>query len=99
MSKYRESDFQSSLVRALRQRFPGCIVLKNDANYLQGIPDLSVFYGSKWAMLECKKSANEPFQPNQQYYIDLARQYAFGSVIYPENMEEVLDELERSFKA
>lgn len=94
-----ESSFQSELVRALRQRFPGCIVLKNDANYLQGIPDLSVFYGSKWAMLECKKSADEPFRPNQQYYVNLARQYSFGSVIYPENMEEVLDELERSFKA
>lgn len=94
----KERNFQAELIKDLEKRFPGCIVLKNDANYIQGIPDLSILYGSKWAMLECKKSAKEPFQDNQEYYIQQANEMSFGRVIYPENKEEVLDDLQRSFE-
>lgn len=94
----KERDFQAKLIKDLEKRFPGCIVLKNDPNYIQGIPDLSVLYGSKWAMLECKKSAKESFEPNQEYYIQQADAMSFGRVIYPENKEEVLDDLQRSFE-
>ena len=94
----KERDFQAKLIKDLEQRFPGCIVLKNDPNYIQGIPDLSILYGSKWAMLECKKSAKEQFEPNQEYYIQQADSMSFGRVIYPENKEEVLDDLQRSFE-
>ena len=51
--------------------FPGAIVLKNDPNYIQGIPDLTVFYQDKWATLEVKKSENASHQPNQDYYVGL----------------------------
>jgi hypothetical protein len=64
-----ESKFQSGLIKDLKKMFPGCIVLKNDPNYLQGIPDLSVFWQDKWAMLEVKKEANASHQPNQDYYV------------------------------
>lgn len=94
----RESDFQADLIREIKVRFPGSIVLKNDANYKEGIPDLSVFYQDRWAMLECKVSENAHKQPGQDYYISLANEMSFGSFISPENKEEVLDELERSFK-
>ena len=77
--------------------FPGCIVLKNDPNYLQGIPDLSVFWRDKWAMLEVKKNADAPHQPNQDYYVKHANHMSFSRFIYPENKEEVLRELQQSF--
>lgn len=93
----RESGFQARLIRTLKERFPGCVVLKNDANYIQGIPDLTVFYRNKWAMLECKRSENENHQPNQDYYVGRMDEMSFARFIFPENMEEVLDELERSF--
>lgn len=93
----RESGFQARLIRTLKERFPGCVVLKNDANYIQGIPDLTVFYNNKWAMLECKRSENENHQPNQDYYVERMDEMSFARFIFPENMEEVLDELERSW--
>ena len=48
-----ESDFQHSLICELKNIFPGCIVMKNDANYIQGIPDLTILFNDKWATLEC----------------------------------------------
>lgn len=74
------------------------MVLKNDANYIQGIPDLTVFYENKWAMLECKRSENEQHQPNQDYYVERMDEMSFARFICPENMEEVLYDLERSFQ-
>ena len=94
----RESGFQARLIRTLKDRFPGCVVLKNDANYIQGIPDLTVFYKNKWAMLECKKSENESHQPNQDYYVERMDDMSFARFIFPENEEEVLHDLERAWK-
>lgn len=74
-------------------------MLKNDPNYIQGIPDLTIFYKKHWAMLECKRSAKEAHQPNQDYYVELTNHMSFARFIYPENLEEVIDELHRSFKA
>lgn len=93
-----ENRFQSSLIRELRERFPGCIVQKNDAGYVQGIPDLTIFYGEKWATLECKRSANAPHRPNQDFYVGRMREMSFSEFIYPENREDVLDELGRFFE-
>jgi hypothetical protein len=78
--------------------FPGCIVIKNDPNYLQGIPDLTVFWGDRWATLEVKKNANASHQPNQDYYVDLMDRMSFSRFIYPENKEVVLLELQQSFR-
>ena len=35
-----ESNFQANLIKELKNIFPGCIVMKNDSSYIQGIPDL-----------------------------------------------------------
>lgn len=40
----RENKFQSRLIQEIKEIFPGCIVLKNDANYIRAIPDLLVRY-------------------------------------------------------
>ena len=94
----KESEFQADLIKTLEQRFPGCVVLKNDANYRQGIPDLSVFYGKNWAALENKLEEDSNHQPNQDWYVDKMNQMSFARVVYPSNVEEVLNDMERSFQ-
>ena len=93
-----ESEFQRSLVKELEVRFPGCIILKNDSTYIHGIPDLLVLYENHWASLEVKKSGKASHRPNQQYYVDKMNDMSYSAFIFPENKEEVLDEMERSFK-
>ena len=83
----------------LKKIFPGCIVMKNDSSYIQGIPDLLILYKNKWASLEVKKSANASKRPNQQYYVDMMNKMSFARFISPENKKEVLDELRKTFKA
>ena len=95
----RENKFQGNLIKEIKERLPGCMVLKNDSGYIQGIPDLTVFYKNKYAMLECKKSKNEHRQPNQEYYVTKFNDMSFARFIYPENKEEVLDELQKSLGA
>ena len=93
-----ESEYQSNLITKIKDRLPGCVVLKNDPNYIQGVPDLTVFYKKRWATLECKKSKNSRHRPNQEYYVEKMNNMSFSSFIFPENEEEVLNELERSLK-
>lgn len=94
----RERDFQKKLVKEIHERFPGCEVLKNDASYKQGIPDLVVLYKKHWAMLEVKKDSKASHRPNQDLRIDRYNKMSFARIIFPENKEEVLDDMERSFK-
>ncbi|WP_458459245.1 hypothetical protein [Pseudobutyrivibrio sp.] len=98
MSKL-ERQFQAELKKRIRERFPGCVVMKNDPEGIQGIPDLTVLYKDRWATLECKKSEKASHRPNQDYYVKQMDDMSFSRFIYPENMEEVLDEMERSFEA
>lgn len=93
-----ENAFQADLIKELKERFPGCIVMKNDSGYLQGIPDLTILYRDKWATLEDKREENAPHRPNQDYYVDKMNDMSFSAFIYPENKEEVLNEMERSFQ-
>lgn len=94
----KESDFQSKMISKIEKRLPGCIIMKNDSSYIQGVPDWIVLYKKKWATLECKKDKKAGHQPNQDYYVDKMNNMSFSSFIYPENEEEVLNELERSLK-
>lgn len=94
-----ESDFQAKLIRELKKIFKGCIVTKLDSSHIQGIPDLLVLYGNKWAALECKQSERAKKRPNQEYYVKKMNEMSFSRFIYPENKEEVLHELQQAFKA
>lgn len=94
----RENKFQSDLKKELKERFPGCIVTKLDANDIQGIPDLLVLYKDKWATLENKRSKTASKQPNQDYYVNKMNDMSFSRFIYPENKDEVMKELDKLFK-
>jgi hypothetical protein len=93
-----ENKFQAKLIQELKELFPGCIVTKMDASYIQGIPDLLILYQDKWATLECKQSSNARRQPNQEYYVRQMNTMSFSRFICPENKEEVLYELQQAFE-
>ena len=88
-----ESKFQAKLIKELKEMFVGCIVVKNDSSYIQGIPDLTVLYKDRWASLEVKRSANADRQPNQEHYVGRMNEMSFARFICPENKNEVLNEL------
>ena len=93
-----ENRFKTKLIGELESLFPGCIILHMDPNEIQGIPDLLILYKNKWAALEGKKSARASLRPNQEYYVDLMDRMSFAAFIYPENKDEVIDDLYLHFK-
>lgn len=99
----KESEFQGKLIKKLKKQFPGCMVLKNDPSYIQGIPDLLVLHNKHWAALECKRSKaayerSLKKNKNQQHYIDKMNGMSYASFIYPENEEEVLNEIQSALQ-
>lgn len=75
---------------------PGCIILKNDEQLQQGILDWTILYGDRWGALEVKDSEDAPFQPNQEYYLELLDGMSFAAKICPENEEGVLSALQKA---
>lgn len=93
----KENMFQSKLIREIKDRFPGCIVMKNDSSYTQGIPDLLVLYGPHWAALEVKRNANARRRPNQDFYVKKMNDMSYASFIHPENKDDVLNDIAKHF--
>ena len=96
----RESAYQASLIRKLRKRYPEAIIMKNDSGYQQGLPDLTILYGDRWATLEVKAkqpSSSQAFEPNQEWFIEKMNNMSFSACIYPENEKDVLDGLQQAF--
>lgn len=94
-----ENRFKTNLIKNLEDLFPGCMIFHLDPNEIQGIPDLLILYKDKWAALEGKKNKHASLRPNQEYYVDKMNDMSFARIIYPENEEEVLDELQQAFKS
>ena len=97
MSKL-ESKFQKELIDEVKERYPGCVALKNDSSYIQGFPDLTILYKDRWAALEVKKERGANKQPNQEYYVDKLNKMSFSRFVFPENKDEVLEDLDVIFK-
>ena len=93
-----ESKFQKELIDEIKREYPGCIVLKNDPDYIQGFPDWTILWEDKWAVLEAKRNKNARKQPNQEHYVEKLDNMSFSRFVYPENKEEVLNELRKTFK-
>ena len=93
----RENKYQSELIKKISTLFPQSMILKNDPNYIQGVPDLLVLCDERWAMLEVKASCQASHRPNQEYYIKKLECMGFARFVYPENEEEVLRDLNQYF--
>ncbi len=102
MARKLETKFQSDLKQDIYELFPGCFIFKQDANAYQGIPDLLILWGNRWAMLEVKRkrpTSASDFEPNQEWYIEHFNQMSFAACIYPENKDEVLYGLQSALQS
>lgn len=97
-NKKKENEFQANLKKKIEERIPGVIILKNDPGLKRGIPDLTILGNGTYAVLECKREEDAARRANQEYYIDIFNNWAYGSFVQPENEEQVLNELEQHFK-
>ena len=94
-----ETTYQRGLIKRIKARFPGCVVMKNDPRQEQGIPDLLILCGNTWAMLEVKMDETSVLQSNQEYYVDRYRSMSYASFVNPGNEREVLDDLQQTFRS
>ena len=97
MSKL-ERQFQKEFMDEIRDRYPGCVILKNDSSYIQGFPDWLILFEDRWAALEAKREKKSKHQPNQDYYVDKLDNMSFSRFVYPENKDDVIRELDRIFR-
>lgn len=93
-----ESKFQRSLIKKIQEHYPGAIILKNDANYIQGIPDWLVLEGRHWAAFDAKASRTAPRRPNQAFYINKMNLMSFADFVHPGNEEAFLNELFKTLR-
>jgi hypothetical protein len=95
-----EGKYKTELKKRMQARFPDAIILKNDEQLCPGIFDLVMLWGPWYAAIEVKRNAAAPYRPNQEYYLDLVVQMGgLAFTLYPENEEEVLNEIQQSFEA
>jgi len=90
----RETKYQRHVVDRLEQTFPGCVVIRNDPQRIQGIQDLLVLFEDRWATLEVKISSTAKERPNQRHYVERFNEMSYSAFIFPENEEQVFDELQ-----
>lgn len=95
----KESAFQGETIKMIREMLPGCLVMKMNANYLQGVPDTLILFGPRWALIEFKKSDKEPYQPNQEWYIEHLNEWSYATMMCPQNREMKLDELQSALRS
>lgn len=93
-----EREYQAKLIKKLRILFPGCMILKNDSGYKQGVPDLIILYRDRWAMLEAKANEKSPHRPNQPYYVEMLNEMSFAAFIYPSNEQDILSALQQALE-
>ena len=94
-----ENKFKTKLIKDIERRFPGSIVYHLDPNERQGSPDLLILYKDHWAALEGKKDSKASHRPNQDYYVNKLNEMSYAAFIFPENKEDVLNDLQRAFEA
>lgn len=105
-----EKLFQRDLVEELEVMFIGCIIIRLDPRYVsfyvegvkysQGVMDILILFpDGRWAALEVKRASSSSKQPNQGYHVQTFDRLSYAAFICPDNKEEVLDDLQRTFGA
>lgn len=94
-----EGTYRTGLIKRLKKVFPGIIIQHGNPSHIQGIPDLTVLYKYKYAMLETKMASDSSKRPNQEYWINyFKKQGAYAAFINKSNEEEIINELRRYFE-
>lgn len=90
-----ESKTQKRLIDYLREK--GCYVIKTKPGpgTPAGCPDVLALCEGFWAAFEVKASAKAPFQPLQKETMEKLEGWSFARVVYPENFDEVIADLEQ----
>lgn len=105
----REDVYHTKLVKRLDHTFPGCIIVRLDPRfvdfyidgerYSQGVLDILVLYRGRVAALELKRARTAAKQANQEYFVQQFGDVCFAAFIFPENEEEVLNDLQQAFSS
>lgn len=90
----RETKYQKHVMDRLEVEFPGCVIIRTDPQRIQGIQDLLVLFRDRWATLEVKISSTARERPNQRFYVEQFNDMSYSTFIFPENEEQVFDELQ-----
>lgn len=97
----QERLYQRDLIKKLRRLHPTWVIIKNDANYLQGIPDWTAFSpNGRYAWFDVKQYEGAKHQPNQDWYVNFALKSGnLGMFVYPENEKEFLHAIQSALGA
>ena len=96
----QEREYQPGLIKRIEILLPGAYVRKVEVQ--QGWPDLLILWHNCWAFLEVKRkrpTSERDFQPNQPWWIEELNSMSFAACIYPENEEDVLNDLQQALKS
>lgn len=88
--------FKERLHTRMQELGVDIFIIDNKSNRRSTL-DTIVLGPQHWAALEFKRSKSASHRPNQDYYVDQWDQLGFASFVYPENEEEILNELEKLF--
>jgi hypothetical protein len=94
-----ESRFKADLIEEIEALYPGAIVLKTDANQIQGFPDNLILCDNKWAAFEAKRDISASIRPNQKHYVQMLNSMSYASFVFPQNKEKFLNELQQTFQS
>lgn len=89
-----EADLQAKIIKWLKAQGVYVIKTKPGPGTPVGCPDIIGLYKDLWLAIEVKKGEDAPFQPGQQYTLDLLRKMnPWVYVANPENWETIREEL------
>lgn len=92
-----ESEFRRLVIKKIYDKFDTIQIIYTDT-VQRSFPDLFILGpNGAWAALELKASERAARQPNQGYHIQRLNEMGYGRIVYPENIEEILNDLEELF--
>lgn len=94
-----ESKFQKEFTDALEEKFPGCLIIKGNSSYRQGLPDWLMLHQDNWAAFEIKRNKNAKRSDSQSYYVNKMNDMSYASFVDPENYREVISEVQQTLGA
>lgn len=93
-----EKEFEAKFVERLEEEFPGCMIIKGNSTFRQGVPDRLLLHEDHWAFLEFKREENSDRQENQDYYIEKFNDMSYAAFVDPDNADEVIREIQSAFR-